>query len=313
VFWSLLIAILRLVIVVAHSILRRVIVRRLVPIVQRYCKKPPLFHFLEMWTSHSSLFIFLPGRSVNSLARLSSPFCLIFCLFFAWELKINLTVCYMLFFLHEKWFSSIVISRKLYFLLSDKWDLCPDTHQLSIYVHLMILTPRINIFWEEKVERTEANLTVNRHVEETFFVEHGFVNTEQTVIIWFYKTWNSEFWVLEPNKNTSAPPYVFRKWCLLKRWDNFTFISRFTFTSSRVILIFIHPIFGTHSNWLKEDCKQMHLSCRLTQNKTFAPIIYKGFETLVLKETLHASKQHCSYKDNIAHMSKHLRFYCPYE
>ena len=46
-----------------------------------------------------------------------------------------------------------------------------------------MLTSRINIFWEEKVERTEANLTVNRHVEETFFVEHGFVNTEQTVMI----------------------------------------------------------------------------------------------------------------------------------
>jgi len=46
-----------------------------------------------------------------------------------------------------------------------------------------MLTSRINIFWEEKVERTAGNLTVNRHVEETFFVEHGFVNTEQAVII----------------------------------------------------------------------------------------------------------------------------------
>jgi hypothetical protein len=46
-----------------------------------------------------------------------------------------------------------------------------------------MLTSRINIFWEEKVERTEADLTVNRHVEETSFVERGFVNTEQTMII----------------------------------------------------------------------------------------------------------------------------------
>jgi len=33
------------------------------------------------------------------------------------------------------------------------------------------------------VERTETNPTVNRHVEETLFIEHDVVNTKQTVII----------------------------------------------------------------------------------------------------------------------------------
>jgi len=34
--------------------------------------------------------------------------------------------------------------------------------------------------------------------------------------------------------------------------------------------------------------------------------MYKSFEALVLKETLCANKQRCSYKDNIVHLSKHL-------
>jgi hypothetical protein len=41
----------------------------------------------------------------------------------------------------------------------------------------MMLTSRIEIYWDKKLESTEENLTVNRNFEETFCAEHDFVNT----------------------------------------------------------------------------------------------------------------------------------------